>query len=218
MHDFPQLRQLVVNALCFAYPGRALLDNWSHAFDPGITWIQGANGRGKSTLLKLIAGALVPRSGSLKIGQVDAILQPIDYRRCVFWCGSGDLPFGHLTPREYFGFVAGLYPGFEPASLFQHVEGFSLAPFLDNRIQTLSAGTQRKTWLSAALAAKTPVLLLDEPVSALDAEAVNYLAGILNELNDNLSVTCIVVSHEPFGPAGNSCRKVDIDCVAILPS
>jgi len=201
---------LRVDALSFSYPRRHVFTDWSADFGGGINWVRGSNGSGKSTLLKLLGGALPAAAGSVVLGAVDSAAQPLDYRRQVFWCGPGAVPFEHLTPAEYFGFMHGLYPRFDAAALERHVRGFALAPQLHAALGTLSTGTQRKTWLAAALAAGCRATLLDEPINALDAASHAHLLAVLAEAAADRSRCWIVASHESLGDAGAHAAVFDL--------
>ena len=190
---------LSAEGLSFSYPGRHVLTMWSAAFAPGLTWLQGANGSGKSTVLKLLAGALPALTGRLQAGGFDALRQPLDYRRQVFWCGPGAIAFGHLTALEFWAFMRSLYPHWDVRACAEHAAGFGLLPFAAQRLDTLSTGTQRKVWLCAALAAGTPVLLLDEPLNALDAASLAYLQQCLVRASALAQQALVVASHEALG-------------------
>ena len=203
---------LTATALDFWFPDRPVLAGWSHAFQPGLTWVRGDNGCGKSTLLRLLGGALSPQGGQLVLngqnGRVDIAAQPLDYRRQVFWCGPDALAFEHLTPPEYFGFIAGLYPTLDEAELAEHVAALGLLPHLEKRLDQLSTGTQRKVALAAALAANTPVVLLDEPLAALDRASVRHVCEVLADGAEAREQAWIVTSHEDLGEAGETAVAV----------
>jgi ABC-2 type transport system ATP-binding protein len=127
---------------------------------------------------------------------IDATERPLDYRREVFWCGPGAIAFDHLRPPEYFAFLRGLYPRLDSAALESHLQGFGLAPFLHNRLSELSTGTQRKVWLSAALSAGTAVVLLDEPLNALDAASLAHLRTQLARCAADTERAWLLASHE----------------------
>ncbi len=201
---------LQAQGLVFSYPGRHVFNGWSGRFGPGITWVRGANGSGKSTLLKLLGAALAPLAGSLAAAGVDAAAQPLEYRRRVFWCGPGEIAFDHLRAPEYFGFLQGLYPTLDAAALREAVAGLGLSPFLAPRLAELSTGTQRKVWLAAALAVGTPVLLLDEPMIALDATSSAWLLGALRERAAAGTQALVVASHEPLGDAAEGAVRLDL--------
>lgn len=202
---------LVVQDLSFAYPGRPVFDGWSARFAPGLTWLRGRNGSGKSTLLKLLAGALPPLLGTLGVDGIDAAVRPLDYRREVFWCGPGAIAFDHLRAPEYFAFLGNLYPRFDADAAARHAETFGLQPFLGARLSELSTGTQRKVWLAAALAARTAVVLLDEPLNALDAASLAHLQAVLAQADAAAAQAWIVASHEPPLPAPATPRALWLD-------
>lgn len=201
---------LRIEALSFSYPALHLFTAWSREVGPGLTWVRGPNGSGKSTLLQLLGGVLAPTRGHLTVRGIDAASQPLDYRREVFWCGSGAIAFDHLTPTEYFGFMKSLYPRFDDAALPPHVEGFGLAPHLAKPLAHLSTGTQRKVWLAAALVVNTAAVLIDEPVNALDAVSLRHLYRVLQRCAADPEHAWVVTSHEPLGPAGELARAIDL--------
>jgi ABC-2 type transport system ATP-binding protein len=187
---------LTADDLSFSYPARHVFTRWSARFEPGLTWLRGGNGSGKSTLLKLLAGALPPLSGRLVAAGIDAAQDPLGYRRKVFWCGPGAIVFDHLRPDEFFAFMQSLYPHWDSAEAAAQAQAFGLAPHFGQRLAALSTGTQRKVWLAAALAAGTAVLLLDEPLNALDAASLAHLQLQLAAAAARRSAAVVVASHE----------------------
>ena len=192
---------LNVTHLVFGYAHRLLFADWSCSFEPGLTWVQGPNGCGKSTLLRLMGGALVPLKGALSLSGCDAQQDPLAYRQQVLWLGPDRIAFDHLTPLEYAGFMAGLYPQFDRSAFERHWVAFALAPHQHQRIAALSTGTQRKLALAVALAAQTPALLLDEPLSGLDAAALIHAQQVLAERAQSAKEVTVVVSHEALQAA-----------------
>ena len=201
---------LQVHDLSFSYPTRHVFTGFSASFTPGMTWVRGSNGSGKSTLLKLLAGALPPLLGRLQVRGIDAAVQPLDYRREVFWCGPGAIAFDHLRPAEYFGFLRSLYPRFDPVAVAAHADALGLAPYQRMRLAELSTGTQRKVWLAAALAAGTSVVLLDEPLSALDAASLKFMLARLERCAADAATAFIVASHESLGAAAERAARLDL--------
>jgi ABC-type multidrug transport system ATPase subunit len=202
---------LQVRDLSFSYPGRHVFTGWSFDFKGGMTWVRGSNGSGKSTLLRLLAGALPPLTGSLQVAGVDCSKAPLDYRREVFWCGPGSLAFEHLFPLEYFAFMAGLYPRFDLRAAEETASSLGLQPHLHKRLSALSTGTQRKVWLAAALHAGTRVVLLDEPLNALDRDSQRFLLAALAQRAASVSQAWVVASHEPLGEAEAASVLLDLD-------
>jgi len=201
---------LHVRALSFAYAGqtRRVVDLWSQDFGPGLVWLRGANGTGKSTRLKLLAGALAPQYGSAELQGYDLLRQPLAYRRQVAFVGAEPPPFEHLSPAEYFAFLSGLYPRADAAAWRGHVEGFGLQPFLHQPLRSLSTGTQHKAALAAALALNTALLLLDEPLNALDAASLTHLRAQLQRAAEARDRLLLLVSHEEPGVAASACVEL----------
>lgn len=201
---------LVASGLHFAWPGRPLFNGWSFGFEPGLTWVRGDNGCGKSTLLQLLAGALEPAAGTLRCQGVDARQAPQEYRRRVFWSSAGAPAFSHLRPAEYLSFLAGLYPTLDLPVAPAVLDALGLTPHLDKRIDQLSTGSGRKVSLAAALLAGTPVVLLDEPLAALDAASVRFVREWLADEAEERRAAWIVTSHEPLDEAGEHAAVVDL--------
>lgn len=210
-HTNPQDSTLLTASdITFSYPARLVFDRWSCDFGTGLTWVKGRNGGGKSTLLRILGGALMPRTGKLAIEGTCSTEAPLDYRRKLFWCGPGEIPLDHLKPVEYFGFMANLFPRFDNDALRQHVAAFALVPHLDSALQSLSTGTQRKVWISAALSAGTPVILLDEPFNALDAESTEHLKLALAKFAREAKRILLIASHEDIGSARDHAAILDL--------
>ena len=190
---------LSIDGLTFAYPGLPLFDDWSCDFEPGLTWVRGDNGCGKSTLLRLAGGVLEPRAGRIRYDAFDAQADPIEYRQRVYWCGPDGPAFDHLRPAEFFGFIAGLYPAFDVDLSITLVADLGLEPFLERRIRELSTGSRKKVAVIAAIAAATGVVLLDEPLSALDRFSARVLKERLAAASSEAGRIWIVTSHEPLG-------------------
>lgn len=189
-----------VEGLHFRYPGRWLFEDLSLSLEPGLCWLQGANGSGKSSLLRLMAGALQPWSGRLSLAGHSADTDPLGYRRALFWCGPDGIALSHLRGHEYLGLLAGLFPAWQAEKLPAWLEALSLTPQLGLPVGSLSTGTQRKLQLAAAAVAGTAGVLLDEPLNALDERARQAVLQLLAEALQGPRIW-LVASHEAL-PAG----------------
>lgn len=186
---------LNVRSLGFQFESHALFDQWSGQFKPGITWVRGSNGAGKTTLLKLLGGALEPRHGTIQLGEWDSRKNPLDYRRQSFWCG-GDMPqLPWLSARELLDITLSLYPAAAPALLHEHLRAFDLWEALAQPVDTLSLGQHKKLLLALALTLPVSLLLLDEPLNALDAQATEHLRLALSDPVRLSSQIVILTSH-----------------------
>ena len=167
--------------LSFQYPGRPLFTQQSWRIPRGVTWVKGCEGCGKTTLLRLLAGALPLDAGQLHINGVPLATQPEVYRQQVFWADPTSDALAQVTPHEYFASLKGRYPAWDDAVLPDLTEGLGLTPHLHKPLYMLSTGSKRKVWLAAALASGAAVTLLDEPFAALDLASVRFVLTLLTE-------------------------------------
>ena len=167
--------QIQVQGLHFAYPEHKLFTDFSVQIGLGVTLIQGGDGRGKTTLLRLLAGELTADAGTLHIHQLDLQKQPAAYRQQLFWTDARSEAFDQLTPPEYFEMQRKRWPGFDNQSLAELIRGLDLEVHLHKKLFMLSTGSKRKVWLAAAFASGAAVTLLDEPFAALDTPSIRFV-------------------------------------------
>ncbi|MGI4847904.1 MAG: ABC transporter ATP-binding protein [Janthinobacterium lividum] len=182
--------------LHFSHPGNKLFDGYSIDIGAGVTVVRGGDGSGKSSLLRLLAGAVSADSGTLAIGAVELARQADDYRRQVFWIEPRSEQFDQITPRAYFASLAPRYPAFDQGMLDHVINGLSLAPHLDKQLYMLSTGSKRKVWLAAALAAGATVNLLDDPLAGLDRVSINFFFDQLKRAAANPAQAWVLAMYE----------------------
>lgn len=185
-----------------------VLDNVSLEVGKGeIVFVLGKSGTGKSVLLKHVVGLLRPDSGEIWIdGQrVDTLDEkgwlPVRRRCGMVFQFPALLDF--LTIRENMGFGLGESLGGEKV-LRRHEEQFVEylrrvhlpAEVLNNYPTELSFGTQKRCAVARALVAKPDALLFDEPTTGLDPVSTHAVDNLISELNRDLKLTALVVSHD----------------------
>ena len=142
----------------------------------------GPNGAGKTTTLRMVAGLLKPTSGSIKVFGVDALAEPAAAKQMIAWAPDEPMLYDKLTPMEYLEFVAGLW-GVAPKEGRARAE--SLLKFLglwdqrDQRCEAFSRGMKQKAALAGALVHEPKMLILDEPLTGLDASAARQVKDLL---------------------------------------
>lgn len=193
---------LQVESLGFRFDTRLVFNDFSVALEPGITWLRGPNGKGKTTLLRLIGGALIPHSGSIRLAGIDSAAAPLAYRLECFFCG-GDLPeLPWLTVQEFLDIHLALYPGADPVLVNAQLAAFGIREVLPQLLSTLSLGQHKKVQLALALALPVRLLLVDEPFNGLDTDAVAYLRRQLTERAADGKTCIVLTSHlDPEVPA-----------------
>ena len=179
------------------YPNRVkAVSELSLEVAPGqVFGLVGPNGAGKSTLLKLAAGLLVPQQGRVICGGEDVTGLP---QKAAAWIGLMPDPLGVYTDvsvSEYLEFYARAYEiAGQERRIAEVVELLDLGQWLEDEVETLSAGWQRRTALGRVLLADPPILLLDEPAAGLDITARNELLHIVRRMADEKK-TVIISSH-----------------------
>ena len=173
---------LHVKDLSFHYPQRELFNRFSVSVFPGVTLLSGGDGRGKSTLLRLMAGDIKAQSGMLAVNGVSLADQPQAYLAQVFWTDPRTSSFDQVTALAYFNDLRAHCPQWDEALLGELSLGLSLAPHVDKPLYMLSTGSKRKVWLAAAFASGAALTLLDEPFAALDKVSILFLRSMLTKV------------------------------------
>ena len=144
----------------------------------------GPNGAGKTTTLRMVAGLLAPDQGSIAVFGIDALADPVEAKRIMAWVSDEPMIYDKLTPFEYLEFVAGLW-GIEPA-LGQARAGdligwLGLAPHAHERCEGFSKGMRQKVALAGALVHEPRLIILDEPLTGLNAGSARQVKNVLRE-------------------------------------
>ncbi|GMQ58239.1 amino acid ABC transporter ATP-binding protein [Vallitalea sediminicola] len=199
--------------LCKNYGDSTVLKDINYKDDINSIAIIGPSGGGKSTLLRIIGGLLLPSSGEMYIDGKKIIFEEKSLqllRKKIGFVFQSRGLFEHLTAMEnvilplIHTFGINKTDAIEIATkLF---ERFGLSLEKDKYPSQLSGGQQQRISIARAVAIKPKLLLLDEPTSALDPEYTGEVLDMLNEFqNDGLDT--IIVTHE-MGFAKNSCEKI----------
>jgi ABC-type sugar transport system ATPase subunit len=189
---------IAVTELC-AGAGRFRLERLTFTIAEGNhAVLMGPSGAGKTTTLEAICGLRRIDSGKVLIaGQDITKLAPAE-RNIGFVPQDGAL-FPHLTVRENVAFalvVKGWHRNTRGARVAELAWQLRIEPLLNRSIAGLSGGEKQRVALARALAARPPVLLLDEPLSALDAASRQDLREILQNVRRNDNVTILHVTHD----------------------
>jgi molybdate transport system ATP-binding protein len=173
--------------------------------EQGITALVGPSGSGKTTVLKLIAGLLRPVSGSIQLGErclVDtakSICLPPEQRAMGLVFQDYQL-FPHLNVRQNleYGLKRRAISNHTGRVQWQHVlEVLELAALLERHPHSLSGGEQQRVALGRAILSHPRMLLLDEPLSALDASLRNTVGSWLANVITEFQLPTLLVSHDP---------------------
>jgi ABC-2 type transport system ATP-binding protein len=181
-----------------AFDGKQVLHGISFEVGRGvIAGYVGPNGAGKTTTMRLLTGTLQPDAGRVQVAGIDLSGDSLEAKRRFGFVPEHGHLYDSFTPEEYLTFVARLYEiddriaGQRIASLLRY---WKLEEETHQKMVGFSKGMRQKVLLSAALMHAPPVLLLDEPLSGLDAEAVLLVRALLRRWADR-GHTVLYSSH-----------------------
>ena len=174
---------LIVDRLFKSFGERQIVHGVSLRLKRGeVVGLLGPNGAGKTTTIRMAAGLLLPDSGSIEIFGVDVVREPVAAKRMTAWLPDEPALYDKLDPLEYLEFVAGLW-GVEPSLAMTRarelMEVLELWPHRHTRCEGFSRGMKQKVALAGALIHDPMLLLLDEPLTGLDAAIARQVKDLL---------------------------------------
>jgi ABC-2 type transport system ATP-binding protein len=142
----------------------------------------GPNGAGKTTTLRMVVGLLKPDAGAVSVLGIDALADPVAAKRLMAWVSDEPMIYDKLTPLEYLEFVAGLW-GIDGAAAEvtarELIDWLGLEPHADERCEGFSRGMRQKVALAGALVHDPRLIILDEPLTGLDAGTARQVKDVL---------------------------------------
>jgi ABC-2 type transport system ATP-binding protein len=163
--------------------GRKVVENLDLTIQPGEFYaLLGPNGAGKTTSLRMIAGLIRPDSGGISVFGHDVLAEPLEAKSIMAWIPDEPLLYDKLSPLEYLEFIAGLWrvdPKAARERANELLETLGLWPHRNERCEGFSRGMKQKTVLAGALIHEPKFLLLDEPLTGLDAASSRLVKDLL---------------------------------------
>ena len=144
----------------------------------------GPNGAGKTTTLRMISGLLRPDEGTISVFGIDALADPVGAKRIIGWLSDEPMIYDKLTPTEYLEFVSGLWSA-ETDSAERRardlIAWLGLEKHAHDRCEHFSRGMRQKVALAGALVHEPKLIILDEPLTGLDAGSARLVKDVLLE-------------------------------------
>jgi iron complex transport system ATP-binding protein len=207
---------IVLDNVAFEVAGKIVLEPLSFAFSGrGVTGLIGLNGSGKSTLLKILARQQQPTAGSISFeGKMLQAWGERDFARKVAYLPQHTPLAAGLKVRELV--ELGRYPWhgafgrFGPSDQEKVDQALALTStdaIADRFVDTLSGGERQRVWLAMLLAQDARLLLLDEPISALDVAHQVSVLGLIRRLSVEKEIAVIIVIHE-INMAARYCNEI----------
>ena len=189
---------LEVQCLTKRYRRRPVVDSVSFRVEPGsVTGYLGPNGSGKSTTVKMITGLIEPSAGRVLFDGVDIRSDITAFRRRLGYVPEEAVVYTYLTGLEYLEMI-GRLRGMDEADIGRKANDllylFGLHPHRHGSISTYSKGMKQRILISAALLHDPDVLVLDEPLSGMDATSAQLFKHLLEALAEK-GKTIFYISH-----------------------
>ncbi|MBK6466707.1 MAG: molybdenum ABC transporter ATP-binding protein [Rhodobacter sp.] len=167
---------------------------------PGVTALFGRSGSGKTTIVNAVAGILRPEHGKITLDGLTLLdtatgqtLPP--HRRRIGYVFQDARLFPHLTVRQNLLYGRWFAPAGDGPGLARITELLGIAPLLSRRPGALSGGERQRVALGRAILSKPRLLLMDEPLAALDEERKAEILPYLERLRDEIGLPILYVSH-----------------------
>ncbi|MDO5394603.1 MAG: ABC transporter ATP-binding protein [Bacteroidales bacterium] len=184
---------LTISNLSFAYSRRNVLENLNLEIPEGaVCGLLAPNGTGKTTLLQVIMGALLPRKGSVVFNGVDTALRhPQTLAQMMLVPEEITLP--GISLQSFIRLYGSMYPRFSAELMDRCIDEFRIRDI--RKLGSLSMGQKKKVFLSMALACRPKLLLMDEPTNGLDIPGKAAMRRLLVECLDE-DATVIISTHQ----------------------
>ena len=189
---------LTINQFQKKYPGSdaPVLSISNFHLEKGIYWIKGENGSGKTSLIKSIAG-LIPFNGSVTVNNIELNNNRMAYTKAVNYAEAEPQYPSFLTGKELIDFYKSTNGGELPLHL---VTALGVEKFMHSKTATYSSGMMKKLSLVLAFTGNPQLILLDEPLIALDAASVDVLQNSIVTYYQK-GISFIITSHQSLNNA-----------------
>lgn len=188
----PAFPSIDVSNLTGVRGGRTLFRGLSFSVEAGRALsLEGANGAGKTSLLRMLAGFLAPADGAIRFGDV---ADGEERGKLVGWLGHHDAVKSQMSVRENLRFFAHLYG----SDIGDALDALGLARLAELPGQYLSAGQRKRVALARLKLGKRPLWLMDEPLASLDAAGKKIAADLVTSHCASGGIA-VIATHEPLG-------------------
>lgn len=183
-----------IRDLKFGYQRRAnLFDGLNLDLGAGrVVGLLGRNGEGKSTLMKLIGGLLLPRSGEVSVLGKSSGARSLELLESIYMLGE-EVRLPELRVGEFLSLYGAFYPTYSERIGVELLELFELKP--EMKLGQMSLGQRKKAQIALALALQTPLLLLDEPTNGLDIPSKSVFRRALAQYT-SAQQTIVISTHQ----------------------
>jgi ABC-2 type transport system ATP-binding protein len=177
---------------------RPAVDGLDLCVRPGEFYmLLGPNGAGKTTTLRMVSGLLRPDAGAISVFGIDVLAEPVAAKQIMGWLSDEPMIYDKLTPLEYLEFVAGLWSveaAAADARAHELIGWLGLEKHAHERCEQFSRGMRQKVALAGALIHEPQLIILDEPLTGLDAGSARLVKDVLSS-RVRAGSTVIMTTH-----------------------
>lgn len=169
-----------------------------------IVALLGPNGAGKSTLMNMIAGYLSPSSGEISICGKNIKDCPLWGKEHIGFLPEGAPLYADLTVKQFLDYMSELR-GVDREKTNQAIKLANIEEVLNQKVETLSKGYQRRVGFAQSVLADLPILMLDEPTDGLDPNQKKHMRGLVSKMGKNKA---IIISTHLLEEAEDVCSRI----------
>lgn len=202
-----ELREITVKVenLCKNYGDIKASDNLNfQAYKGDIIALLGPNGAGKSTLMNMITGYLAPTSGKIEVLGKNIAQFPLQSKENIGFLPEGAPLYPDLSVKMFLKYMAELR-GVSKIRLDEVIEKSNIKEVLNQKIETLSKGYQRRVGFAQSILSNPPILLLDEPTDGLDPNQKDYIRTLIGQMANDKT---ILISTHLLEEAETVCNRI----------
>jgi heme exporter protein A len=210
MNAAPQVATLEARALSCIRDDRTLFADLSFRLQSSqALLVEGRNGSGKTSLLRILCGMRLPDAGCVTWCDTDICELGPDYHACTSYVGHRDGVKQDLTAHENLSIARSMGNPDHAISLHEALRAVDLGGFDDVLTRNLSAGQQRRLALARLLVTRAQLWILDEPFTSLDTHGIAIVEELIDKHLSNGGMLA-VTSHHPVELAGNEVRRINL--------
>lgn len=180
------------------YGNHIVFENFSYHFEFDIHVVTGKNGKGKTTLLKMLSGAESFDKGSIVFNGENLQKNSVAYKKNISYVPDKLMIYPFLTGQEFLSMIAKIKLGISniknDTNINNLIEKLNLRSHLHKKLGEMSLGNQKKSMIVASLLSDTDIIIMDEPTNGLDELSRNFLIDYF--IKNKLKKIIIISTHD----------------------